>query len=134
MRIALWIASPPTCSVRSPRASLTAMGDFDFLSDKGYHAERGEEGKRGGGEDRQVIRAERIERRAGEPRPEERADAGAGIEAADDAGDREAADEAAQADEAHQRHALRFRVASVLGIGAEMHHGNEEPDAAQDQR
>src|SRR6267143_7192130 len=25
MRIALWIASPPTCSVRKPRASLTAM-------------------------------------------------------------------------------------------------------------
>src|SRR5437762_1659732 len=25
MRIALWIASPPTCSVRTPRASLTAM-------------------------------------------------------------------------------------------------------------
>jgi hypothetical protein len=27
MRIALWIASPPTCSVRTPRASLTAMAD-----------------------------------------------------------------------------------------------------------
>src|SRR5712691_10192743 len=25
MRIALWIASPPTCSVRTPRASLTAI-------------------------------------------------------------------------------------------------------------
>src|SRR3979409_1211164 len=25
MRIALWIASPPTCRVRTPRASLTAM-------------------------------------------------------------------------------------------------------------
>src|SRR5712691_5345651 len=27
MRIALWIASPPTCSVLTPRASLTAMTD-----------------------------------------------------------------------------------------------------------
>src|SRR6266496_2342049 len=88
MRIALWIASPPTCSVRTPRASLTAMGDFGFLSDKRDHAESGEEGKRCGGEDRQVVRAERIERRAGEPGPDQRADARPGIERADDAGDR----------------------------------------------
>src|SRR4051812_15221760 len=82
--MALWIASPPTCSVRYPRASLTAMGDLVFL-DKRDDGESGKEGKPGGGEDGHVVRAERVEGRAGEPRPEQRADAGAGIEAADDA-------------------------------------------------
>src|SRR5258706_15997284 len=85
MRIALWIASPPTCSVRTPRASLTAMDDVAFLPDKGREAEGSKEREGGGGEDRQVVGAERIERGARKPRPEQRADAGPGIEAADDA-------------------------------------------------
>src|SRR5258708_23774117 len=88
MRIALWIASPPTCSVRTPRASLTAMDDVVFLPDKGREAEGSKERERRGGEDRQVVGAGRIEGRAGKPRPEQRADSRAGIEPADDARER----------------------------------------------
>src|SRR5690348_17259168 len=86
--MALWIASPPTCSVRTPRASLTAIDDFDFLAANGNHAESSEEGKRGGDEDRHVVGTERVERGAGEPRADQGAEAGAGIERADDAGHR----------------------------------------------
>src|SRR5260221_14486829 len=88
MRMALWIASPPTCSVRTPRASLTAMDEVGFLPDKGNDAAGCEKGERGGGEDRQVIGTERIEGHAREPGAEQRADAGAGIEGADDSRDR----------------------------------------------
>src|SRR3954471_13042965 len=84
--MALWIASPPTCRVRTPRESVTAMDELGFLADKGNDAQGGEEGERGGGEDRHVVAAERIEGHAGEPRADQRAEAGAGVEAADDAG------------------------------------------------
>ena len=51
------------------------------------HARGGEEREAGGGGDRDVVAAEGVVRGAGEPGPEQRADAGAGVEAADDAGD-----------------------------------------------
>src|SRR5207248_8926327 len=112
--MALWIASPPTCSVRTPRASLTAIDDFDFLAANGNHAEGGNEGKRGGDEDRHVVGAECVECGAGKPGADERAEARAGVERADDAGYRARAvevhddggherDVGAVADAEHQR-------------------------------
>src|SRR5690349_19291367 len=85
--MALWMASPPTWSVRMPRASLTAMSLLGlFMPAQGDDAARGEEGERRAGEDRRRVRAERVIGRAGEPGPEQRADSGPRIEEADDAG------------------------------------------------
>src|SRR6476660_3851878 len=86
--MALWMASPPTCSVRMPRASLTAMDDFDFLAGNGDHEKGGNEGQRGRNQNRQRVRTVGIERGAGEPRADECAEAGTRVEGADDAGHR----------------------------------------------
>src|SRR6185436_16880338 len=45
MRIELWIASPPTCSVRTPRASLTATAPFCFFN-SGRGSARGDRPQR----------------------------------------------------------------------------------------
>src|SRR5258706_13316424 len=82
------MASPPTCSVRTPRVSLTAMDDLDFFAAKGKHAEAGNERKRRGDEDRHVIAAKRIESHPGEPGAKQGAEPGARIERAVDAGNR----------------------------------------------
>src|SRR5690242_2336067 len=87
MRMALWIASPPTCSVRTPRDSLTAMEDFGFANEQ-RHAARGKEGECRAGEDRHVVAAEPVEGDAGEPGADQRADPGAGIGETDDSGHR----------------------------------------------
>src|SRR5436190_16215561 len=102
-RMALWMASPPTCSVRTPRASLTAMDDFDFFMGKGKHAEAGHERERCGDEDRHVIAAECIEGDTGKPGTDQRAKSGAGIERADDAGHRARAVEVHN-ERRHERH------------------------------
>src|SRR5436190_20371772 len=80
------MASPPTCSVRTPRVSLTAMDDLDFFAAKGKHAEAGNERERRGDEDRHVIAAELIERHPGKPGAKQGAEPGARIERADNAG------------------------------------------------
>src|SRR5690348_14453825 len=82
----LWIASPPTCSVRMPRASLTAMALLGlFMLAQGDDAARGKEGEQRAREDRRRVRAERVVRRAGKPRPQQRADSRSRVKEADDA-------------------------------------------------
>src|SRR5687768_2630715 len=103
MRIELWIASPPTCSVRSPRASLTAIGGVPLAIERNHARGGGEREERARG-DRRLIRAERVVRGAREPGADERAEAGAGIEAADDAGHRARAVEIHD-DRRQERHA-----------------------------
>src|SRR5512145_1260258 len=89
MRIELWIASPPTCSVRTPRDSLTAIEGLPFLAmHERSNACRGREREQRARGNRRLIAAPRVVGDAGEPRAEQRADAAAGIEAADDAGHR----------------------------------------------
>src|SRR5688500_20178913 len=85
----LWIASPPTCRVRTPRDSLTAMDGLPLAilersTTEGQDADRGREGEQRAGRDRQVIAAERVVGHAGEPGSDQRAEAAAGIEGADD--------------------------------------------------
>src|SRR5690348_12741867 len=101
--MALWIASPPTRTRRTPRASLAASDAFDFLAANWKHAESSEDGRRDGDGDRHVVGTERVERGAGEPRADQGAEAGAGIERADDAGRRARTIEVHD-DGRHQRH------------------------------
>src|SRR5690606_22454390 len=84
-RMALWIASPPTCSMRTPRESLTAMGGLRRATDEQRQDRRGrKEGEGGASEDGHVVAAERVVRRAGQPRANERAQATSCIQAAND--------------------------------------------------
>src|SRR5947209_6005305 len=123
MRIALWMASPPTCSVRTPRESLTAMGELFFLAEERGNGRGSEEGKESGGEDRRIVAAQRVEGRTGEPRPDQRADAGAGVEAADDAGD------VARAIEVHDDGRQQRHVGAVAGAEDDGEDGEQPPRA-----
>src|SRR5688500_8572098 len=89
--MALWIASPPTCRWRTPRSSeITSGGRFAFRMIllvsffQKSNSYCGDEGERGGAEDRHTVAAVGIVGRAGERRPEQGADAGGRIDAADD--------------------------------------------------
>src|SRR5438034_1386056 len=109
MRIALWIASPPTCSVRTPRASLTAMeGGVRFMP---FSRAAG------------AARRTRWRPRRAPP-----------SEPVGERPDAEAPEQAADADQADERHALGLGVAGILGEGTEVHHGDEQAHAARDER